>query len=324
MVMRIRQGRFPHLEVNPFEEYNDWFSSDVMQEPLTAAPEPKRRFVPSKWEAKRVVKLVRALRRGWLKKKDDAAKSKETPLYLMWGDDNQVSDKTASGLTYIPPPKPKLPGHEESYRPPAEYIPEDGEGDDEENEREFVPQSFSSLRAVPSYGKFLHDRFERCLDLYLCPRVRRHRVYMDPEDLKPRLPSPSDLEPFPKYLCLRFRGHTSRATSVACDPTGQFLASGSADGSGERGCVVLYPCRDTRCDTRGNSAATRRALATHRGHPRHFCSAPVGGGNRPVSEGLGPNGPRLQHHVPAPVLRPGSRRCCWSHRVRLPRLHLRQ
>ena len=32
-------------------------------------------------------------------------------------------DKTATGLTYIPAPKLKLPGHEESYNPPKEYLP---------------------------------------------------------------------------------------------------------------------------------------------------------------------------------------------------------
>lgn len=58
------------MEVNPFEEYSDWFSSDVMPTPLRDAPEPKSRFVPSKWEAKKVVKLVRALRRGWLRRKE--------------------------------------------------------------------------------------------------------------------------------------------------------------------------------------------------------------------------------------------------------------
>lgn len=36
---------------------------------------------------------------------------------------DQAGDKTANGLTYIPPAKPKLPGHEESYNPPKEYIP---------------------------------------------------------------------------------------------------------------------------------------------------------------------------------------------------------
>ena len=35
----------------------------------------------------------------------------------------RTADKTATGLTYIPAPKLKLPGHEESYNPPKEYIP---------------------------------------------------------------------------------------------------------------------------------------------------------------------------------------------------------
>ena len=35
--------------------------------PFSSAPEPKRRFQPSKWEAKKVVALVRAIRRGWIK-----------------------------------------------------------------------------------------------------------------------------------------------------------------------------------------------------------------------------------------------------------------
>jgi ribosome biogenesis protein ERB1 len=115
MLMRIRQGHFPHVEVNPYEDYNDWFSSDVMEMPLSDAPEPKRRFIPSQWEAKKVVHLVRAIRRGWLK--TEKKPKEEEDVYLMWGDDNQSGqERTAAGLTYIPPPKLKLPGHEESYR----------------------------------------------------------------------------------------------------------------------------------------------------------------------------------------------------------------
>ncbi|KAF5731816.1 hypothetical protein HS088_TW18G00501 [Tripterygium wilfordii] len=40
----------------------------------------------------------------------------------MWGDDSSSAEK-AGHLTYFPAPKPKLPGHEESYNPSPEYIP---------------------------------------------------------------------------------------------------------------------------------------------------------------------------------------------------------
>ena len=55
----------------------------------------------------KVVKLVRAIRKGWIK----LDKPKEKPkYYLMWGDDLKTAEKTANGLAYIPAPKPKLPG----------------------------------------------------------------------------------------------------------------------------------------------------------------------------------------------------------------------
>jgi ribosome biogenesis protein ERB1 len=89
------------------QPYVDWFDYEDKGHPLSSAPEPKRRFIPSKWEAKKVVKLVRALRKGWIK----LEKPKEKPrYYLMWGDDLRTNDKTANGLAYIPAPKPKLPG----------------------------------------------------------------------------------------------------------------------------------------------------------------------------------------------------------------------
>lgn len=92
----------------------------------TSAPLPPR-TPPS-----RIVKLVRAIRKGWLKTAAQKEQAKEQPAYLMWGDDGQAggdgSAKTATGLSYIPPAKPKLPGHAESYNPPAEYVPTEVRG----------------------------------------------------------------------------------------------------------------------------------------------------------------------------------------------------
>lgn len=44
----------------------------------------------------RIVKLVRALRKGWIKREAAAPKEKET--YLMWDESGGTSDKTATGL----------------------------------------------------------------------------------------------------------------------------------------------------------------------------------------------------------------------------------
>lgn len=45
----------------------------------------------------------------------------------------------------------------------------------------YVPMKFSSLRQVPAFPRFIHERFERCLDLYLCPRQRKMRVSLSGE-----------------------------------------------------------------------------------------------------------------------------------------------
>ena len=41
------------MQVNPFEPEIDWFTRDKEISSLSAAPEPKRRFMPSKWEEKK-------------------------------------------------------------------------------------------------------------------------------------------------------------------------------------------------------------------------------------------------------------------------------
>ena len=47
------QGVFGCLQINPYEPEVNWFSDDKEIMPLSAAPEPKRRFIPSKWEEKK-------------------------------------------------------------------------------------------------------------------------------------------------------------------------------------------------------------------------------------------------------------------------------
>jgi ribosome biogenesis protein ERB1 len=250
MIQRIRQGKFPHTEANPFEPENDWFTRNVEVMPLSGAPEPKRRFIPSKWEEMKVVKLVRALRKGWIKKDQGDAGRPET--YLLWDDDGKAGnggvDKTAAGLTYIPAPKAKLPGHAESYNPPKEYLPTEEEKAafkllDEEDRPAFLPVSFDALRRVPAYDSFIKERFERCLDLYLCPRTRRKRIIIDnPENLVPQLPKPKDLQPFPSQLSVRYVGHQGAIMCLAPDSTGQWLLTGSRDGR-----VRLWEVSTGRC-----------------------------------------------------------------------------
>eukprot|EP00953_Heterococcus_sp_UTEX-ZZ885_P023178 12759-Heterococcus_DN1.PRE.2 len=58
LVRRLQAGAFPHPEFAAEEDYSDYFTYKVEQSSIQAGDEPKRRFLPSKWEAMRVHKLV--------------------------------------------------------------------------------------------------------------------------------------------------------------------------------------------------------------------------------------------------------------------------
>ncbi|XP_078441418.1 transducin/WD40 repeat-like superfamily protein [Wolffia australiana] len=244
LIGRILKGKTPHADVDPYAPYVDWFQWEEKGMPLSGAPEPKRRFIPSKWEQKKVVKYVRAIRKGLIK----FEKQKEKPrFYMLWGDDSDAVENKRHGLSYIPPPKLKLPGHEESYNPSVEYIPTQEEINSyelmyEEDRPKFIPKKFESLRSVPAYEKAIRDAFERSLDLYLCPRTRKKRINIDPESLKPKLPSRKDLKPYPSVCYLEYRGHTAAVRSISVHKTGQWLASGSSDGS-----VRIWEIETGRC-----------------------------------------------------------------------------
>jgi len=82
----------------------------------------------------------------------------------------------------LPAPKIVLPGNELSYNPPLEYLLTESEEkklkeDALEELKIFVaPKKFNSLRLVPSYDDFIKEQFNRCLDMYLCPRQMKMRV----------------------------------------------------------------------------------------------------------------------------------------------------
>ncbi|XP_010681022.2 ribosome biogenesis protein BOP1 homolog isoform X2 [Beta vulgaris subsp. vulgaris] len=243
MIRRIMKGKTPHADADPYAPYVDWFHWEGKGHPLSNAPEPKRRFVLSKSEARQRNKYVRAIREGRIK----FDKPKEEPrFYLLWGDDSSSSEKTR-GLSYIPPPKAKLPGHEEAYNPSLEFIPTEEEINSyqlmyEEDRPKFIPTRYTSLRGIPAYDKYIKECFERCLDLYMCPRVRKKRLDIDPESLKPERPDPKDLKPYPTTCYIEYKGHTDAVVSISTEASGQWLASGSTDGT-----VRIWEVATGRC-----------------------------------------------------------------------------
>ena len=240
VLRKITRNEAPGDGYDPYPDMVEWFTSHEEVMPLSAAPEPKRRFVPSMHEHKRVMKMVKAIKDGRIKpyrapgegdeeKEDDV----DYATYDVWANEEPRADHPMN----IPAPKLPPPGYEESYHPPPEYLPDPEEKkaweeqDAEDRERDFLPRDHAALRRVPGYEQFVKEKFERCLDLYLAPRVRRSKLNIDPESLLPKLPDPSELKPFPTTNSVLCRGHEGRVRTLAFDPTGKYLASGGDDGT---------------------------------------------------------------------------------------------
>jgi ribosome biogenesis protein ERB1 len=220
---------------DPYPEMVAYFSGKQEIMPLSAAPEPKRRFIPSKHEAKRVMKLVKAIREGRIqpyKAPEEQEEEQDVFTFDVWADEKPRPDNSM----HIPAPKLPPPGYEASYHPPPEYLPDKAEEqawleqDEEDREKDFLPKNYDALRKVPGYETFVKERFERSLDLYLAPRIRRNRLNIDPESLLPKLPNPEELKPFPTTCAAIFRGQEGRVRCVSIDPNGIFVASGGDDG----------------------------------------------------------------------------------------------
>ncbi|KAK6624767.1 hypothetical protein RUM44_011627 [Polyplax serrata] len=240
LIERMQSGKIPDKDYDEYAPWIEWFTSEKMNMPAKNYPNHKRSYLPSKSDQEKIAKLVRALKMGWIKTEAELEKEREAKkqpkFYMLWRSDD-TAEKMRRIHNHIPAPKRLLPGHAESYNPPSEYLFDKKELKEwkkqtrlqQKRKLHFLPQKYSSLREVPAYDKFIYERFQRCLDLYLCPRGRKMRLTIEPEDLIPQLPSPKDLQPFPTVLSIVYKGHTDMVRTLTIDGKGQYLASGSDD-----------------------------------------------------------------------------------------------
>jgi len=254
LIRRVQAGAYAHPEFDANPDYVDYYSGIHEISGLNSnRTEPKARFLPSEWEKLQVDRMLAKLEKGDInmdyltgkvRDMNDVQKqgSNKEQAHLLWKGDEEDLLAARKGPQHIAPPKVDPPGHAESYRPPDEYLPteEDIEQWGEMDVRDrphgrLVPQKFPNLRSLGAYEHAVTETFERCLDLYLCPRVTKRRLNIDPESLVPKLPKACDLRPFPTAKCIEYKIEYDGkdAPLIRClspSPDGQYLASGSSDG----------------------------------------------------------------------------------------------
>lgn len=122
--------------------------------PISAAPEPKRRFIPSKMEASKIMKIARAIKAGIIVP-GRRKKTEKPKVYDIWENSEEIERPN-----HIPAPKLKLPEHLESYNPPPEYILDEKEEqewkdlDEQDRPHKFLPKIHDALRKVAAYPRY--------------------------------------------------------------------------------------------------------------------------------------------------------------------------
>lgn len=239
LIGRIRNKQTATKMLDPFKDLDLSIPIDIFAVNGDTMP-PKSRFQPSKWDRLKITRLAKAIEKGWLRPKPPPKEE----VWDIWNTETTVETPA--------PPKWILPGNEESYNPPDEYLMSQSEQEKwlqqhpEDRDINFMPQKYEALRKVPCYQESVKERFERCLDLFLAPRVIRPKININPESLIPDLPDPETLRPFPSDLRMNYVGHDSQVLSMSYNPTGEWLASSDVDGNLKLWDAYLGKCYVTK------------------------------------------------------------------------------
>jgi ribosome biogenesis protein ERB1 len=78
----IVECKYPEIGYNPYESFLDIFSSQKEIHPISNEPEHKRSFMPSVDEKRMVDRLVRAIKQGRIKNKQDAVFEPKVVIHI--------------------------------------------------------------------------------------------------------------------------------------------------------------------------------------------------------------------------------------------------
>ena len=121
----------------------------------------------------KVNKIVQLMKEGKYKsiktlEEERQLERNKSDFYMIWNDDKaDILSESYYHKYHLPAPKIALPGHEESYNPPPEYIlteeelKQREESGEDEKQGAFIPKGHECLRHVGGYENFVKERFRK-------------------------------------------------------------------------------------------------------------------------------------------------------------------
>lgn len=254
LIAKVRKGQYADGLVDPFDEEFGQVTFDYPDKihPMNDKM-PKRRFIRSLNERNKINKYAYAIKKGWLKVRtkeeiEAERESRKEKIWDIWQDETITSWRPSRMPPAITAPKKDFPTNAESYNPSKEFLLDEEEKeeqeklDPEDQMYNFEPTAHQCLRKVPVYKNLINEHFERCLDLYLAPRMIKQRVNIDAKSLIPEIPAPQELRPFPTKVSVTYtQPGNARVRSISVSPCGEFLATGNEDGD-----LIVYQVRTGR------------------------------------------------------------------------------
>ena len=232
LIRRLQKRRYAHDGVEAYPAPVEFEWKDALH-PMSSATPAKAPFLPSKWEAKKVMRLVMAMRSEQYQKAVANRKAQDEKAQLRVPHLGRAAARRR-GAAAAAAPKLALPGNAESYNPPSEYL-----FTDEERRRgedgSFGPAARlrpATLRLAPQRAavRAADQGAVRALPRPLPLPARGARLDIDPDSLIPQMPKPAELRPFPERLSIAYKSHEARAP-LSVSPSGQHLLSSAADGT---------------------------------------------------------------------------------------------
>ena len=113
IIRRMQAGAFAHPEHNDTPDYIDYVSCEKEIMPISAAPEPKARFLPSKWEMIRIMKIVKAIKEGRYvdRKAEDKTDLEKAQMLMIWNEaEDEILAESKRFKFHLPAPRMPLPG----------------------------------------------------------------------------------------------------------------------------------------------------------------------------------------------------------------------